>query len=161
MVVEAVHNYVNMVNGLTKTTRARAKATAKALLAQAGLGDVASDAGERVGKLADEIMAASRANRELLEKLVSAEVDKAAARWGFVRTEDMESLRQEVAELRRSLARATVKASAADTSPDAPAKKATTRRAPAKKTAEKKASPRKTTARKSTTSPAPAGDGAS
>jgi len=113
MVVEAVQNYVNMVNGLSKMTRDRALATARALLAHAGLEDVANDASERVSKLAEEIMVASRANRELVENLVAAEVDKAAGRWGFVRTEDVDALREEIAELRLSLARATVDASSA------------------------------------------------
>jgi hypothetical protein len=113
MVVEAVQNYVNMVNGLSRMTRDRALATAKALLAHAGLEDVANDASERVSKLAEEIMVASRANRELVENLVAAEVEKAAARWGFVRTEDVNALREEIADLRLSLARATVDASSA------------------------------------------------
>jgi hypothetical protein len=109
MVVEAVQNYVNMVNGLTRMTREKALSTARALLAQAGLEDVANDAGGRVTKLAEEIILANRANRELVENLISAEVDKAAARWGFVRTDDVEALREEIAELRVALIRATTK----------------------------------------------------
>lgn len=108
MVVEAVQNYVNMVNGLSKMTRERAFQTARVLLAQAGLEGVANDAEKRVGKLAEEILLASRANRELVENLVAGEVEKAAARWGFVRSDDVEALREEIAELRRSLVKATV-----------------------------------------------------
>jgi polyhydroxyalkanoate synthesis regulator phasin len=104
MTLEAINNYLHMVSGLSKTTRARARAAAKAMLAQAGLDGVAADAGERVGKLAEEIMNAGRANRELLEKVVAGEVDKAAARLGFARTSELETLRQEVAELRRAVA---------------------------------------------------------
>jgi hypothetical protein len=130
MVVEAVQNYVNLVNGLSKMTRDRALAVARALLAQAGLEDVANDAGERVSKLAEEILVASRANRELVENLVATEVDKAAGRWGFVRTDDVEALREEIAELREALARATVDAAAPPATKTA-AKRTARRRPPA------------------------------
>ncbi len=108
MVVEAVQNYVNLVNGLTRMTRERAIQTARALLTQAGLEGVANDAEKRVSQLADEILSASRANRTLVENLVAGEVDKAAAHWGYVRSAEVEALREEIAELRRSLVKATV-----------------------------------------------------
>lgn len=108
MVVESVQSYLDMVGSLRRASRARALATARLLLGQAGLGDAADEAGERVTKLADELQQARRANRDLVQKLVATEVDKAASRWGFVRTDDLEALRDEVAELRRSLVRATV-----------------------------------------------------
>jgi polyhydroxyalkanoate synthesis regulator phasin len=104
MTLDAINNYLHMVGGLTKTSRARARAAAKAMLAQAGLDGVTADAGERVGKLAEEIMNAGRANRELLEKIMGGEVAKAAAKLGFARSSELESLRQEVAELRRAVA---------------------------------------------------------
>jgi polyhydroxyalkanoate synthesis regulator phasin len=100
-----VQNYMNLVLGLSKTTRAKARATAKALLAQAGLEEVANDAGERVTKLADEIIAASRANRELFENLVATEVERVATRLGFARTDELNMLRQELADLRLTLIR--------------------------------------------------------
>ena len=49
--------------------------------------------GERMAKLAEEIGNASRANRELLENLIVAEVDRAASRLGFARAEDLQALR--------------------------------------------------------------------
>ena len=58
-----------------------------------------------MAKLAEEIGNASRANRELLENLIVAEVDKAASRLGFVRAEDLQELRAEVAELRAGVRR--------------------------------------------------------
>ena len=97
---DALQTYVNLVSGLTRTTRARASATAHALLAQAGLEEAANEASDRVTKLAEEILHASRANREMFEKLVTAEVDRAAARLGFARAEDVEALRAEVDALR-------------------------------------------------------------
>ena len=80
---DALQTYVNLVSGLTRTTRARASATAHALLAQAGLEEAANEASDRVTKLAEEILHASRANREMFEKVVTAEVDRAAARLGL------------------------------------------------------------------------------
>ena len=94
---EAFQTYINMVTGVTKSTQAKASATARALLKQAGLEDVATEASERVTKLAEEIMNASRINRELMQHFVTAEVDKAAARLGFARADEVEALRDEVA----------------------------------------------------------------
>jgi hypothetical protein len=121
MVVEAVQNYVNLVNGLTRMTSQAALASARSLLAAAGLEDAANDATGRVSKLAEEIMLANRANRELVENVVSAEVDKAAGRLGFVRTEDMDALRDEVAQLRVALAKAVATAASAAEGPTPPA----------------------------------------
>jgi polyhydroxyalkanoate synthesis regulator phasin len=105
MVIEAVQAYVNLVNGLSRATREKARSAAHGLLAQAGLEDVANDAEERVAKLTEEILGAGRANRELLDNLVAAEVTKAASRLGFVRSDDLDEVREEIAELRAQLAR--------------------------------------------------------
>jgi hypothetical protein len=129
-VTEAFQTYINMVTGVTKSTQARASATARALLKQAGLEDVATEASERVTKLAEEIMNASRANRELWQHFVAAEVDKAAARLGFARADEVQALRDEMAGLRAQLKEATAR-----TAESAPATKAATKRAPAKKAA--------------------------
>lgn len=150
-------NYVGMVSGLSKATRARAVAAARSGLAQAGLDDVAADAGERISKLAEEIIAASRANRELLENLVTAEVDKAATRLGFVRAEDLSEIRAELAALKAQLIVLTAPAS--DPAARSPAKKSPAQRAAATKSTES-ASLGSTPAKKATgeasTSAAPA-----
>ena len=139
---EAFQTYINMVSGVTKSTQAKAAATARALLKQAGLEDVAAETGERVTKLAEEIMIASRTNRELLQHYVTTEVDKAAARLGLARAEEVQALRDEIDSLRAELKEATAR-----TAKSAPAKKATTKRAPAKKAA--KMTPTKNTSAKS------------
>ena len=125
---EAFQTYINMVMGVTKSTQAKAAATARALLKQAGLEDVAAETSERVTKLAEEIMSASRTNRELWQHYVTTEVDKAAARLGFARSEEVQVLRDEIDSLRAQL-----KEVAASTAKAASAKKAATKRAPAKK----------------------------
>jgi hypothetical protein len=103
---DARQSYVNLVASLTRTTRDRAAATARLLLAQAGLTEVANDASERVSKLAEEIIHAGKANRELMENLIATEVDKAAARLGFARADEVKALRDEIAELRADLTEA-------------------------------------------------------
>lgn len=117
--------YANLVGGLTRGVRERATTTTRALLAQVGLEDIVVDTGERFAKLAEEISLAGRANRDLLENLVVAEVDKAATRLGFVRADELQELRHEVAELRAEV-RAAAKA------------RTVTKRAPARKAAMKK-----------------------
>jgi polyhydroxyalkanoate synthesis regulator phasin len=118
-VAEAFQAYINMVTGVTKSTQAKAAATARALLKQAGLDDVATETSERVTKLAEEIMNASRTNRELLQHFVTSEVDKASARFGFARADEVQALRDEVAGLRAQLNEAMTR-----TKKKAPAKKA-------------------------------------
>lgn len=146
MAVEAVQNYVDLVFGLTKVTRTKAAGAAKLLLAQAGLEDVAADAGERVTKLADELMAASRANRNLLEKLIQAEIDKAATRLGFARAQDLDELRSDIADLRSM-----VSTSAEDSGPAvrvSPASEPPPTTAPARKAAAKKSAAKRAAAKK-------------
>jgi polyhydroxyalkanoate synthesis regulator phasin len=129
-VAEPLQTYINMVTGVTKSTQEKASTTARALLKQAGLDDVAAEASERVTKLTEEIMNASRTNRELLQHFVMAEVDKVAARLGLARTEDVQALRDEIASLRAQLNKVTAGAARA-----ASAKKAATKRASARKAA--------------------------
>ena len=140
---DAFQTYINMVTGVTKSTQAKASATARALLKQAGLEDVATEASERVTKLAEEIMNASRTNRELWQHFVAAEVDKAAARLGFARAAEVEALRDEIASLRAEL-----KEAAARTAKSAQAERASTKRAPAKKATATMTPTKRTTATK-------------
>jgi polyhydroxyalkanoate synthesis regulator phasin len=130
-VAESWQSYANLVGGLARSVRERTTSTTRALLNQTGLEDVAMDAGERLSKLAEEIWHASRANRELLENLIMAEVERVASRLGFVRSAELQELRAEVAELRESIQPKPQPASAA--------RKSAGKRAPARKAAMKKA----------------------
>lgn len=145
---EAFQTYINMVMGVTKSTQAKAAATARALLKQAGLEDVAAETSEKVTKLAEEIMSASRTNRELWQHYVTTEVDKAAARLGFARSEEVQLLRDEIDSLRAQLNEVAASAARA-----ASANKAATKRAPAKKAAAKMTPARKTAAKPSDPKP--------
>lgn len=153
---DAFQAYINMVTGVTKTTQARAAATARAVLKQTGLEDAATEASERVTKLAEEIMNASRTNRELLQHFVETEVDKAAARLGFARAEDLEALRDEIASLRRQVSEATARAGRAaatqKTAQKASTKKASTKKAAATKKSATAKSPGRKPARKKSAS---------
>lgn len=102
---ESVQSYVKLVNGLSRATRAGARSGAREFLAESGLRGAADDAGEKVGSLTEEIRNAGRANRELLAKLVDDEVTRAVRRLGFVRSDDLDEVREEIAELRHQLAR--------------------------------------------------------
>ena len=75
---------------------------------------MAADATDRVAKLTEEVMAASRANRELMGKLIASEVDRAAAVLGFVRAEELDDLRRELSELRMSMAHAAAQTDVTD-----------------------------------------------
>ena len=128
-VADSFQAYINMVTGVTKSSQAKAAASARALLKQAGLEDVATETNERVMKLTEEILRASRTNRELLQQFVMAEVDKVAARLGLARADEVQALRDEVARLRAQLNAAT-----AGTAKSASAK-ATTKKTSARKAA--------------------------
>jgi hypothetical protein len=151
MVVEAVQAYVRLVDGLTRASREKARATAHDLFAQVGLEDVANGAEQRVGKLTEEILSASRANRELLEKLVASEVTKAVSRLGFVRSDDLDELREEIAELQAQLDRQ--QAGPAEAVTETPAKKTAAAKGTAKRTAAKKTAGATTAATRVPTAP--------
>ena len=140
---EGLQAYINMVTGLTRSTQAKAAATTRALLRQAGLEKAAAETGDRATKLAEEIMNASRANRELLQHIMTAEVDKAAARLGLARVEEVQALRDEIAGLRAQLDEAMARGAKS-----APGSRATARKAPAKKTAAAMKPPNEATTRR-------------
>jgi len=170
MVMDALRGYVQLANGLTEVSKQKAQAAAKALLQQTGAEALTSGLTTKVGDLADEIVATSKSNRQLLQAIVTNEVEGAVARLGFVRSEEVEALTRRVATLedeladaRQQAAAATERAAAASVaaakpaSTQAPAKKAPAKKtpAPAKKAplkgaAAKKAAPAKKSAAKKT-----------
>ena len=156
MVMDAVRGYVQLASGLTEVTKQKAQAAAKALLQQTGADALTT----RASDLADEIVATSKSNRQLLQAIVANEVEGAVARLGFVRSEEVAALTRRVKALETELAEAhaagpvadplvgeapvlTKKEAAKKAAKKAPAKKAVPL---AKKAAEKKAA--KKTAKK-------------
>ncbi|MEU4195554.1 polyhydroxyalkanoate synthesis protein PhaF [Kribbella sp. NPDC026611] len=156
MVMDALRGYVQLANGLTEVTKQKAQAAAKALLQQTGADKMTN----RVTDLADEIVATSKSNRQLLQAIVTNEVEGAVARLGFVRAEEVAALARRVKLLETELADArthVAEPAAAAVSdvdddwseplPAAPAKKAPAKKAVAKKVA-KKAPAKKAAAKK-------------
>ncbi|TCC02433.1 phasin family protein [Kribbella soli] len=156
MVMDALRGYVQLANGLTEVTKQKAQAAAKALLQQTGADALTT----RASDLADEIVATSKSNRQLLQAIVSNEVEGAVARLGFVRSEEVAALTRRVKTLETELAEAQAAAPApvvdavVEEAP-APAKKAA-KKAPAKKAAAKKSAPAKKAAAKKAAKKAPA-----
>jgi polyhydroxyalkanoate synthesis regulator phasin len=97
MVRDALSNYLTVASGLTEVTRQRARAAAKALVAQGGA------TVEQVGGLAEEVLQTSRANRTALVNLVRYEIENALGRLGVASAEEVAVLRQRVADLEREL----------------------------------------------------------
>lgn len=147
--VDPWSNYIQLVTGLSNATRARARNAARSMLSQVGLDEVADDATERITRLTEEIQAASKANREMLENLITTEVERAAGRLGFARKDDLEAIRAEVAVLRTMMQLQTPDSAATTaTAAKTPAKKAPATKAAASKTPATKAAAKKTPATK-------------
>jgi len=152
MVIDGLRGYLQLANGLTDVTRERALATAKALATQgaAGVGAVvAAPVGTQVSSLTEELIATSRANRNLLLHLVQAEIERSVARLGLVSVTELDAaarrakgLERRVAELEEELRRSSTARKAAATR---------AKKSPAKKTA-KKSTAKKSAAKKSTAS---------
>ena len=151
MVIDGLRGYLQLASGLTDVTRERARAAARAVVAQGGA-VVPTSVQAQVSTLTDELMATSKANRHLLVNLVRGEVERSVARMGLVSTKDMEAaerrakgLERRVAELEDELSRSTTARTAANTR----ARKATAKKSTAKKTAAKKTAAKKATATQS------------
>ena len=111
MVMDALRGYVQLANGLTEVTRQRAQQAAKALLQQTGADALTT----KVTDLADEIVATSKSNRQLLQAIVANEVEGAVSRLGFVRQEEVGVLSRRVDKLEKELVEARAAAAAAAT----------------------------------------------
>jgi polyhydroxyalkanoate synthesis regulator phasin len=166
MVMDALRGYVQLASGLTEVTRQRAQQAAKALLQQSGADSLTSGVTARVSELADEIVATSKSNRQLLQAIVANEVEGAVARLGFVRIEEVAALSRRIETLEREVAQthaATADLSAPATSApatsapvaSAPVASAPVGSAPAKKAA-KEAPAKQAPAKKAAVESAPA-----
>ncbi len=96
MVVDVVRSYWEVAGGLTDVTRQRAVATARAVWSGDGVDQVVPGALGQVQSLADELVALSRSNRELVKALVSAEVDRALGAMGLATRDEVAALQRRV-----------------------------------------------------------------
>ncbi|MEV6414870.1 phasin family protein [Kribbella sp. NPDC051718] len=161
MVMDALRGYVQLANGLTEVTKQRAQQAAKALLQQTGADALTAGVTTKVSDLAEEIVATSKSNRQLLQAIVANEVEGAVARLGFVRSEEVAALSRRVDGLERELAEANdaLVAAAASSAPapaaaSRPAVKKSPAKAAVKAPAVKKAPAKKTSAAAKTTASA-------
>lgn len=160
MVLEGLRGYIQLANGLTDVTRERARAAAKALLAQGEAGVdavVPQPLRAQVGALTDDLLATSKANRNLLVNLVRAEVERTVARMGLVSAQELQSatrrsraLERRVEELEQDLRRARGSAAKKSTAKKSTAKKTTAKRSAAKRSTAKTTTAKATGAKKTT-----------
>ena len=95
--LDGLHRYADLVSELTRATWS----TTERLLAQfVRQGEVAAEHAER---LLDEVVARSVEGSGALAHLVRTEVEHAVERAGYVRADEVEALRREVAALRARL----------------------------------------------------------
>ena len=104
MVMDALRGYVQLANGLTEVTRQRAQQAAKALLQQTGADALTSGLTGKVTDLADEIVATSKSNRQLLQAIVDERGRGRGRAARFVRSEEVDALTRRVEALERELA---------------------------------------------------------
>ncbi len=107
-VLDDLRNYLQMASGLTEATTTKAKDVVSGLLATGmSLSSRAVPAPEMMGQvqeLADDLVATSKNNREMLTGMIRSEVDKAVGRMGFVREDELAALRRHVQRLEKQIA---------------------------------------------------------
>ena len=143
-----LRGYLQLANGLSDVTKAKAKEIAMELVNQGiALSTKAPDIKGQVQELTDELLSTSRNNRELLLGLVTSEVDRVVSRMGFVREDELAAVRRHVQRLEKEIA--DVKASDRKSPSNvAPAKNAGAAKSTAKKPAVKKSVAQKSVAKK-------------
>jgi len=106
--LSTVRIYLEMATGLTEATATKAMEVAGSLIAQGmSLGaKQPTDVASSVAQAADELMAQSKTNRDLLIGLIRTEVDRAIGRVGFVREDELAALRARVEKIESLLASA-------------------------------------------------------
>jgi polyhydroxyalkanoate synthesis regulator phasin len=145
MVLDGLRGYLQLATGLTDVTRERARAAARSLVTQGGAGVEAVVPGQvksQVSALTDDLLAASKANRDLLLHLVRGEVERSVARLGLVSKADLDAERRRADRLEAKVRELETKVPPAK---KAAGKRSTAQRSTARKSATKKAAARKTT----------------
>ena len=143
MAIDALRSYLQLASGLTDVTKERAKAAAQALISSnpleggtSAVTALGSTVTANAGALADDLVAASKANRKLLVGLIRSEVDRAVHRLGLATGDELDALAERVARIEGDAgiaSSATRSAATPSVAAKTPAKKT-----PAKKTAVKK-----------------------
>ena len=132
MVLDGLRGYLQLATGLTDVTRERARAAARVLVAQGEAGVDAVVPGpvrSQVTALTEDLLATSKANRDLMVHLVRGEVERSVARLGLVSTAELDAERRRADRLERKLRELETQS--------APSRPTSTTRKTAKKTAKK------------------------
>ena|GEM_PF-497772 len=103
--MDAVKGALQLMSGVTEVTVSRARDVATALIEQ-GLAGNTTGVVEEVQELADDLWTTGQDNREMLLQLVRLEVDRTVNRMGFVREDELASVRRHVDRLEAELAAA-------------------------------------------------------
>lgn len=101
MVLDVIKGYLQVAEGLSDVALQRVKELAEALTTQ-GM-EATAKSTEQMQSLSDEVMEAGRTNVDMLTGLVRTEVDRAVARMGFVREEELAAVRGHVQRLEEQL----------------------------------------------------------
>ncbi len=129
--LDDIRGYLQMASGLTEVTASKAREIAMALVGQGmSLSTKAPDVVGQVQELADDLVATSKGNRDLLTGMIRTEVDRAVGRMGFVREDELAALRRhvqrlesEIGELRSEVSRRPEAVTVDTVEPVAPAPK--------------------------------------
>jgi hypothetical protein len=110
MVLDALRGYVQLASGLTDVTRQRAVQAARQLVDSGNsiLGTAVNSAGtvdfsRQVQGLAEDILATSRTNRDLMVGLVRTEVERSVHRLGLVGADELSAMARMVERLQAQL----------------------------------------------------------
>ena len=162
MAIDALRSYLQLASGLTDVTKERAKAAAQALISSnpleggtSAVTALGSTVTANAGALADDLVAASKANRKLLVGLIRSEVDRAVHRLGLATGDELDALAERVARIEGDAgiaSSATRSAATPSVAAKSPAKKTPAKKTAVKKTAAKKA-PAKKAEQKSAAAP--------
>ncbi|MBI1350664.1 MAG: polyhydroxyalkanoate synthesis protein PhaF [Actinomycetales bacterium] len=105
--LDDLRTYLQMASGLTEATTSKARDVISGLISTGlSLSTKAMPAPEMMGQvqeLADDLVATSKNNRDVLTGMIRSEVDKAVGRMGFVREEELAALRRHVQRLEQQV----------------------------------------------------------
>jgi hypothetical protein len=104
MALEGLRGYLELASGLTLASRQRAREVAASLVSSTGLQQAMAPLGGQVQQVAEELVATSRANRDLLLALVRGEVDRAVAALGVPSSDQVRRLDRRVTRLEEAVA---------------------------------------------------------
>ena len=101
--LEGLRGYLQLASGVTEVTASKARDAAMSLVNQGmQLTGKTPDMVGSVQDIADDLVATSKQNREMLVGMIRTEVDRAVGRMGFVREDELAALRARVERLEKT-----------------------------------------------------------